>query len=99
MSRGIQVIAPHTSDLCRVPVFEIVTFRSSLSFLACAWGARQADIKLFGRRANFPLLLARGICGAAVSELSLCSCRGQCIIRMHSTRVVLRMQAWQPPYS
>jgi hypothetical protein len=50
-----------------VPVFEIVTFRSSLSFLACAWGARQADIKLFGRKANFPRLLARGIFGAAVS--------------------------------
>lgn len=52
----------------RVPTFEIVAFRSFLSFLACAWGAHKAGISpLFGQRKNLYLLIARGMFGAAVS--------------------------------
>ncbi|GIL84985.1 hypothetical protein Vretimale_9838 [Volvox reticuliferus] len=49
-----------------IPVFEIVAFRSVISFTVCAAYAHAASIKpLFGRRANLRFLISRGLFGAA----------------------------------
>ncbi|GLI66985.1 hypothetical protein VaNZ11_011081 [Volvox africanus] len=49
-----------------IPVFEIVAFRSVISFTVCAAYAHVAGIKpLFGRRSNLRFLISRGLFGAA----------------------------------
>ncbi|EFJ41921.1 hypothetical protein VOLCADRAFT_67693, partial [Volvox carteri f. nagariensis] len=49
-----------------IPVFQIVAFRSVVSFTICLVYARAAGLKpLFGRRANFRFLISRGLFGAA----------------------------------
>jgi drug/metabolite transporter (DMT)-like permease len=73
----------------RVPTFEIVAVRSSLSFVACAWGAHQAGVRpLLGHRANWPALVGRGMFGAAVSAckhsivvFQVCCSRMRCAAR------------------
>ncbi|KXZ53815.1 hypothetical protein GPECTOR_6g733 [Gonium pectorale] len=49
-----------------VPVFQIVSFRSTTSFCVCAAYARATHITpLFGRRKHLKFLLSRGLFGAA----------------------------------
>ncbi|GFH19799.1 uncharacterized protein HaLaN_16815, partial [Haematococcus lacustris] len=49
-----------------VPTFQIVAFRSSLSFLACYVGAKHTGIRpFFGHLRNLKMLLLRGVFGAA----------------------------------
>lgn len=79
----------------RVPTFEIVAFRSSTSFVACALGAHQLGIKpLFGHRKNLHLLMGRGLFGAAVRACMHAAGRHACNLHAEEKPQLLLQRTW-----